>query len=217
MQVMKKIVFFDLDGTILPNPSSEKRFFFWLLMNGQIGLKQIWEALKYSFQRLCSFKNHVFVTNKAYLTGLSVTTIEKFAKDYSQKYLLPDVRLVLKNYIAQHQQAGDIIVLLTATLEYIANVLAKNLEISNVIATKCAIKDGVFCCQSPLQLPYAATKLTLAEKFCKNLGYEIKNAVAYGNSSHDLFLLKSVGEAIAVTPDRKLRKIAKASGWKIID
>ena len=51
---------------------------------------------------------------------------------------------------------------------------------------------------------------------CQEYDLDIKNSVAYANSIHDLALLASVGQAIAVTPDRKLRQIAHQRDWEII-
>ena len=67
------------------------------------------------------------------------------------------------------------------------------------------------------QKTFAEDKLKIAQKLCEQHGADIKQAFAYGNSYNDRMILDAVGHPVAVTPDRRLRKLAWRKGWKIID
>lgn len=214
---MTKLVFFDLDGTILDGISSENAFFFHLLLNGYIGLKQFLVTTYYLIKWLPKFKLHVFIKNKAYLCGLSTQEIDALAKKFVKEKLLQNIRPALRARIEEHRAAGDHLVLLTGSLEFLAREFAKDLKIEEICATNCVRHFGRFTHFLPSQHPYAIDKLRLANQLCKKYNVELSECVAYGNSINDRFILKAVGKAIAVTPHRSLRKIAKKEGWEIIE
>lgn len=213
---MKKIVFFDLDGTLTDNPSSEKLFFSWLLFHGYIGLRQIFATLLFFIKWLPKFKQQVFVKNKGYLYNLSVEKVAALGREFATNKLLPRVRARMQKILNQHLAAGDLVILLTGSPDFIAEVFAEYLEIPKVYAMQYATQDGRFANLPPLQHPYAHGKLELIKRICTEYKFDIKNTVAYANSIHDFALLQAVGVPIAVTPDRKLRKIATAQGWEIL-
>lgn len=214
---MQPIVFFDLDGTILHGLSSENRFILHLLKNRRLGIKQISSAFLYLFKWAPRFKQYIFVKNKAYLTDLSVQNIEALAKKYVQTKLAKLIRPALVAKIKMHQAKGDHVILLTGSPDFLANELAKYLNISEIHATVLAKHGDIFTNLPPLQHPYAEEKLLLAKNICQQHNCELSQCYAYGNSIHDFILLKNVGHPVAVTPDRKLRKKATELNWEIIN
>jgi HAD superfamily hydrolase (TIGR01490 family) len=213
----KHIVFFDLDGTILGGMSSEKSFFIYLLKKGHIGIKQFIKYWLFIIKWFPKYKLRAFVKNKSYLAGLSKDKINTLAEQFVTEKLLKNIRPELIKKIEEHRRAGDIIILLTGTPSFIAQVFAKHLNIDHVEPTHCVLENENFSHLSPTQHPYAEEKLTIAKRICQQYGIDIKNCFAYGNSIHDSILLAAVGQAIAVTPDKKLRKIAKENHWEIIE
>lgn len=214
---MQRLVFFDLDGTLINNPSSEKLYFLWLITHRKIGLKQIAYFLKFCCRWFLQMKFMVFVKNKAYLFGLPFEKTIADAKGFTKTKLLPRLRPTIIKLLKKHQRNGDKIILLTGTPKFIADVFAKKLGIREVEATELQLDENGFTDLSPSQHPYGQEKLLIAKRICKKFNFDLSNTVAYANSIHDLSLLKSVGKAIAVTPDRKLRKIATKKNWDIVN
>lgn len=215
--INKKIVFFDLDGTILGGISSENAFFLHLLLNGYIGLQQFLITSYCMIKWLPKFKHHTFIKNKSYLCGLSTDETTQLARKFVQEKLIKKIRPQLRERIEKHRTAGDRLILLTGSPEFLANEFAKELNIPEVCATHCIHRLGQFTHLLPTQHPYAAEKLKLAKEICKKYHVDIKDCVAYGNSINDKFILQAVGKAVAVTPHRSLRKIAEKQGWEILD
>jgi len=213
---MKKLVFFDLDGTILEGFSSENLFALYLLKHGHIRLKQLIVSILCVIKAFPKFKHHAFIKNKAYLYGLSTKKINILAKRFVKRHLLRRIRPKLKHRIEKHRQNGDRLILLTGSPDFLANELAKDLHMDEVLATKCHKKLGKFTYLSPIQQPYAKEKFKLAIKICKREGVDLKDCVAYGNSINDRFILEAVGQPVAVTPHKRLLKIAKKKNWEII-
>jgi len=214
---MRKIVLFDLDGTILDGLSAENRFILHLLKNGHIGIKQWIDSFIYFFKWMPTFKKYIFVKNKAYLAGASVQQIEEMGKTFVQHHLLKHIRPLLVEKIEMHRKNGDHIILLTGAPDFLADIFAKHLNIEEVHASHFSKKDGEFTLLPPLQHPYADEKLSIAKNICKKNNAELSECIAYGNSIHDFSLLSHVGHPIAVTPDRRLRKKATKLNWDIID
>lgn len=214
---MQRIVFFDLDGTLIDNPSSEKLYFLWLAMHGYIKIKQIIYVLKFIVKWAHKFKSETLVKNKAYLYGLPLEKTIQNAKQFAATKLLSRLRPHIIQRLKQHQTRGDIVILLTGAPKFIAEVFAKQLEIFEVEAAELSHFNNYFNDLPPLQHPFAQEKITVAQKVCAKYNSDISNSIAYANSIYDLALLEKVGQAVAVTPDRKLRRIALERNWEIID
>lgn len=214
---MQKLVFCDLDGTLIDNPSSEKLYLFWLLTHGYIGIKQIIYVLKFFGKWTHKFRSEILVKNKSYLYNLSVEETAQNAKRFVTEKLLSRLRPQIVQRLKQHQVSGDIIILLTGAPKFIADVFAKQLGITEVEAARFSCSNKHFDDLPPLQHPFAKEKVTVAQKVCAKYNSNISNSIAYANSIHDLALLEKVGQAVVVTPDSKLRRIAAQNNWEIID
>jgi HAD superfamily hydrolase (TIGR01490 family) len=214
---MKRLVFFDLDGTVLGGVSSENAFFFHLLKNRYIGFKQFLKALYFIPKWALKFKQYVFIKDKAYLTGLSKEEMERLGEKFVTEKLLAKIRPRLKERIEEHRRAGDKLILLTGSFDFLAKVFANHLNMDEVQATHCSYHLDRFLHFPPTQQPFSAEKLTIAKRLCKKYAIDLKDCAAYGNSYNDRILLREVGQPVAVTPSRNLRRIAVRNGWEIIN
>ena len=57
----------------------------------------------------------------------------------------------------------------------------------------------------------AAVRALAAER-----GIDLVASIAYSDGHTDLPLLEAVGRAVAVNPDRRLRRTAAARGWPVL-
>jgi phosphoserine phosphatase len=64
--------------------------------------------------------------------------------------------------------------------------------------------------------PFAADKVDLAAELAARLGTNLELTTAYADSAHDLKLLEAVGSPVAVRPDAKLLRAARANAWAVI-
>ena len=64
--------------------------------------------------------------------------------------------------------------------------------------------------RSPGKLPFAQREATAT-------GISLRDAVFYTDSYSDLTVLEAVGEAVAVNPDPRLRRLAVKRGWRVVD
>ena len=148
---------------------------------------------------------------------MPVKQIQSLAKIFVEKRLVKRIRPELQACIESHRQAGDILFLITGSPSFLADEIARYLHIDHVEPTHCQQDEATFHAGVPWQHPFAEEKLTIAKKLCERYDADIKQAFAYGNSYNDRMILDAVGHPVAVTPDRRLRKLAWRKGWKIID
>jgi len=209
-------VFVDLDGTLIDRPSAEARFLRQLFLGGQLGPRQLLSAAGYFVAYAGRFGRHTAQKNKAYLNGLAVESIAGLAGSFVRNELASGLRPFMLRRLDEHRQAGDRIVLLTGTPDFIAEPLARLLGTSEVIAARPFAARGRFGARPPLRHPFGAAKLEYAWAYCAALGARLADCTAYADAAQDLALLAAVGRAVAVTPDAALGAAARRQGWEVI-
>jgi HAD superfamily hydrolase (TIGR01490 family) len=210
-----KLAIFDIDGT-LTRSSSERMFWRYLLFRGRQGPRQIFAYLLFLVRYLPTGGIHTLRKNKAYLCGLRTEEVEQLAREFVADRLMKTLYEPAVQRVRQHLRRGDVVVLMSGTLECIARALAKELGVEHVCATLCSQRNGVFLAQPPEIHPFDAAKLSLAKQLARELKVQLRQVAAYGDSSHDLFLLAAVGEPVAVRPDGNLLRVAQELGWEVM-
>ncbi|HKL63926.1 MAG TPA: HAD-IB family hydrolase [Woeseiaceae bacterium] len=211
-----RLAVFDIDGTLVAGPSTEKRFFLWLLRRGVLGPRRVFAFLWFNLRWLPRYGRHVAKKNKAYLSGLDS---ERFARE-AQAFVADEVASALYApavaRLHRHRAAGDVIVLLSGTLQPIAEELAARLGADQAIGSLCAERDGRLSARPPLRHPFGAEKSMLLDGICHERGVTADAVAAYGDSRWDLALLERVGTPVAVRPDHELHASAVARGWEVL-
>ena len=210
------IAFIDLDGTLLNRKGSEMYFALYLLHRGVLNLKQIACYFRFFFRWFHYFGSSVTKKNKAYLTGLVESDIIAIAEEFASNHLKNYVDTNLFKRLETHRRQGHHLVLLTGSLDFLANPLAKCLNIQEVHATKCSVLNGLFTDSPPTIHPAGIEKRLIADQVAKKHKIFLSNCIAYADSIDDLPLLLSVSKPIAVNPDEELRRMALMKHWEIL-
>jgi HAD superfamily hydrolase (TIGR01490 family) len=211
-----KLAIFDIDGTLVPG-STERRFWRYLVAQGRQGPRQILAYAWFLVRYLPRYGLAVFKKNKAYLSGLAVEDIDALANEFVVRRVLPELYGPVVRRLEHHRRSGDTLVLLSGTLEPIAQALARALDVEHVYGTLCAERAGRYTAQPPLRHPFGTTKLLAAMELAAALDTDLHEASAYGDSRHDLPLLRGVGKAVAIRPDAPLIRVAYDNAWEILD
>lgn len=128
--------------------------------------------------------------------------------------VLPESRLLLD----VHQARGEDRVIVSASPIEIVGMLAERLGLEGAVGTRAAVDehgrytgrlDGAFC--------YGQGKVVEVRRLAAERGYDLAACTAYSDSISDVGLLECVGTAVAVNPDRQLRDLAVARGWRIVE
>lgn len=134
-----------------------------------------------------------------------------FARDVVQ-HVAPGGRRAVR----RHQVAGDVCAIVTGASRYASQPLARLLDIPHVVSTVFEVDGaGRFTGQPVEPLCFGEGKRARAERLAEGLGFALEDAVFYSDSITDLPLLERVGEAVAVNPDKRLRREAERRGWRV--
>jgi HAD superfamily hydrolase (TIGR01490 family) len=137
-------------------------------------------------------------------------------EQWFETYVLPHVCAEGRNTVLRHQQAGDLVIIVTAATPYAALPLARELGIDHVVCTELEVDAGG-CFTGGLRQPlcYGRGKIELTRRLAAERGFRLEDATFYSDSITDLPLLESVETPVAVNPDGRLRRIAQQRRWRI--
>ncbi len=211
------IDFFDVDHTLTRRSSGSR--FVRLAMRRRILPRRLlfviaWYSLTY---RLGIMRIRAREEGLPPLRGLRRETLEEVARESFEKWLKADLFPGAVKLVQKLHAEGRRVVLATSSLDFIVEPLARDLAVDGVLATTLEFRDGV--CTGKL----AGNPMFRGGKKAAVLAWLRQNAVEpgscsfYSDSAYDLPLLEAVGHPVAVNPDRRLRRIARARGWDLME
>jgi HAD superfamily hydrolase (TIGR01490 family) len=209
------LAIFDIDGTLIEG-STERRFWRYLARHGHQGPRQVLAYLWFLVRYWPAYGSHTPKKNKAYLFALKTERVRALAASFVASDILPQLYSPTVQRLQHHLRRGDTVVLLSGTLEPIARALADALGVHHVRATVCSERNGRYRARPPHIHPFGAVKLELAKQLAAEVGADLQQASAYGDSRHDLTLLRAVANPVAVLPDPPLLATARGNRWDII-
>ena len=220
--VKTKIALFDLDHTLIPFDSDYEWNEFTIALGWRDGD---------AFRRA----NEVFF--KQYRDGtLNIHDYVRFATQairdkgaiesiaVHQEFMLAVVLKGLKkpalDLVQGHQQAGDLVAIVTATNEFVTRPIATAFGVQELIAID-LVRDarGEFTGDILGTPSFREGKVTRVESWlaARNLGWQDVETTFYSDSMNDLPLLEKATHPVATNPDERLRQLATERGWRILD
>jgi HAD superfamily hydrolase (TIGR01490 family) len=121
------------------------------------------------------------------------------------------------NLLEKHRDAGDDILIITATNDFVTAPIADRLGVSTLLATRAEFISGAYTGKIAGTPCYQAGKVTRLTAWLEENDKKFEDSYFYSDSINDLPLLELVDTPIAVTPDDKLRAHATQLDWQIID
>lgn len=237
--------FFDLDGTLTPLPSLERRFFRALRYRRAIPARNYSAWLKEAARLLPRGITTVMQANKMYLKDVPIldqcggeNTSRSFMHSHQgegQASVPPkgNPRLPVPRFFPEalqrmewHTRQGHPIVLVSGTLEPLAKavacVLQSHLECGGIVAKicVCATKlegaNGRWTGKIVGDAMFGEGKARAVKMLAEKMQVDLAQSWAYGDGANDRWLLEAVGKPVAVNPSRRLLRIAKKRDWPVL-
>lgn len=145
--------------------------------------------------------------------GLSVAALQ-IVVDELRRDLLDRSRPELRRRILRHRAAGDHCIVLTASPIEIAQLMAEALGAQLGIGTRAEVRDGRFTGRLVGPVCHGAQKLEALTTAGVLPRWE--RSWAYSDSASDLPVLWAVANPVAVSPDRRLLRVATSNHWEIL-
>jgi HAD superfamily hydrolase (TIGR01490 family) len=210
--------FFDIDGTLLPLPSLERRFVAELRDEGVIPIGNYLRWLARAIRLAPRGTLHSLHGNKMYLRNVPVRALS-----FRQLAFFPDAI----RRMAWHASQGHAVILVSGTLDFLARqtALALTLRLAmrgitakiGVCATHAERIDGRYTGKIIGAANFAEEKMIAMRRIAQESGFDLARCYAYSDTAHDRWMLGAVGRPAAVNPSPELRRIAMLRHWPVFD
>lgn len=222
MTVPKKIALFDLDHTLIPLDSDYE----W----GEFTISLGWcDATEFKRRNAEFFEQYRagtldihdyvrFATQAIREQGATKSTAghARFMEAVVQK----NIKKQALELVWSHQRAGDELVIVTATNEFVTRPIADAFGVKELIAVELERDAQGWVTGEIKGTPSAREgKVTRVEQWLadRGLGWDDVETTFYTDSMNDLALLEKANHPVATNPDARLRALAEDRGWRILD
>lgn len=216
-----RLALFDLDNTLLAGDSDFEWAEF-LISQGVLDrqLHQARNAKFYEDYKKGTLDIHAFLEFQ--LKPLSQHPRSQLDV-WHQKYMETKIRGMMtekaRALVEKHRQAGDLMMVITATNGFVTAPIARAFGIENLIATIPEEIDGEFTGRVSGVPSFKEGKVSRLHAWLheREQGLaDFEETWFYSDSLNDLPLLKVVDHPVAVDPDPTLRAYAEEAKWPII-
>ncbi len=205
--------FFDVDNTLIPGQSVEIRFVRYLWKNGFLSKRVLIDSALYLLCNILKVSLSPLRERKLYLTNKRPEGVEPLAKWFVRSEICPRLSLQGTATLAQHQQAGHQVALVSGTPEFLIKPLAHYLDVPNALAAHLETNEDGYTGLVLPPYPYGEGKRRLLQTFADLHGVDLAQSYAYGDSPGDIQALESVGHPLVVNPIRGMARIARRHRW----
>jgi HAD superfamily hydrolase (TIGR01490 family) len=214
--VTNAAAFFDLDRTLLRR-SSALALAGTFRRRGLISRRQLAKAALWQLLFVLRGASHEAVRRAAedglvVLRGFTPEAMRELVAEAMEPVLRPLVYAEPLQLVRRHRERGDAVYIVSATLQEIVQGIADDLGFDGALGTVCEVRDGVYTGKA-IRALHAENKA----RCIGELGFDLAASTAYSDSHTDLPFLEAVGHPVAANPDRKLRRIASARGWPVLE
>lgn len=139
---------------------------------------------------------------------------------FMQEVITPAIRPAALELLRQHQRAGDRVLIITATNEFVTRPIAQALGVQELLATELERgADGWFTGEIRGEPNMREGKVRRMAQWLagQQLGWDDVHSTFYSDSTNDVPLLEQVNEPVATNPDARLRALAQERGWRTLD
>jgi len=219
----QKLALFDLDHTLIPMDSDYE----WGVFTTALGWNNAAEFTRSNEVFYAQYKNGTldifeyvrFATSALRRQGAinSEAAHVEFMRSVVQKSIQPQALALVR----AHQAAGDAVVIVTATNEFVTRPIAAAFGVPELIAINLARDPASqwYTGEIAGTPSFREGKVTRVQAWlqAQNLSWDKVESTFYSDSINDLPLLEKVTHPVATNPDERLRAVAHERGWRILE
>ena len=217
-----KLALFDLDHTLLPLDSDHS----WGVFTTEMG----WTDPVVFGQRNDEFYAHYqagtldiheyvrFATRAARERG-AAEAAQAHAR-YMNEVIRPRITPEALALVRSHQHAGDTVIIVTATNEFVTRPIAQAFGVNELIAVELERDASGWITGEIRGTPsFREGKVSRVADWLgqKGLDWGDVEMTFYSDSTNDLPLLEKAHHPVATNPDARLRQLATERGWRILE
>jgi HAD superfamily hydrolase (TIGR01490 family) len=216
----RNLTLFDLDGTLLAGDSDVLWCDFLidkgLLDRGTFAARNADMEARYQAGSVGAQEFAHFYLGL--LAGQSASHWEPLRREFLATRVLPRIPAAAVQIVQRHRDAGDLVVMTTATGRFITELTAQYFGIEHLLAIEPELAEGLFTGRSSGTLNMREGKVKRLHEWLAARSDELRKfrSTAYSDSINDLPLLEAVNEPVVVDPDPRLAAIAQERGWRVL-
>ena len=216
----QRLTLFDLDHTLLGGDSDELWCEF--LMDKGLLPRAEFEPRNKEMARGC---RNASVSPQEFadfyvgmLAGKTALDWEPLREQFLVHEVVPRIPAAAVQLVESHLDAGDLVVMTTATNRVITELTAMYFGIEHLLATEIEVTDGRFSGRTRGVLNMRAGKVQRLNAWLRQRRHALSafTSTAYSDSINDLPLLEAVTHPVAVDPDPQLAAIAHERHWPVL-
>lgn len=213
--------YFDVDGTLITTNLVHPTLFYMLNQPtplhsvaklGRAIAKAPWMVLAEMRDR--RLFNELLFTS---FEGVSEDRLVCLAEETFEKVMKPAIYPKARDLVRCSLDKGHEVVLLSGALDFLVKLLCEHLGATDIIANKLEIKDRYATGKLLRPVVAGPEKARLLREHARARGHNLDECFAYSDSYSDVPMLSVVGYPAAVNPDRRLKLLAQAYHWPILD
>jgi HAD superfamily hydrolase (TIGR01490 family) len=217
-----ELALFDLDNTLLAG-DSDYAWAQFLIEQGVLDRGR-YEARNDEFFR--QYKSgtldiHEFLAFQlAPLAAHPRAQLDRWHAEFMAQKIRPMIGAPARDLVERHRAAGSLCAIVTATNSFVTGPIAREFGVPHLVATEPEERAGRFTGGVAGVPCFQAGKVARVEDWLGREGRTFESFAAswfYSDSANDLPLLERVSHPVAVDPDDRLRAVAAARGWKILE
>lgn len=213
-----RLALFDLDNTLLAGDSDHSWGEF-LCATGRVDAAEYQARNDAFYADYCAGKLDVVAYQNFSQSILGRTDMAQLAQwhaEFMREVIEPIILAKGEALLAQHREAGDKLVIITATNRFVTAPIAARLGVDTLLATECGMQDGRYTGQITGVPCYQGGKVVRLGEWLAETGHSLDGSYFYSDSRNDLPLLEQVAHPVAVDPDDTLHAIATERGWPVL-
>jgi HAD superfamily hydrolase (TIGR01490 family) len=215
-----RLALFDLDGTLLSG-DSDALWCEFLFDQGLLneGLRRRSEDMSLRYAAGTVIPKDFYDFYAGTLAGLEPSAVRPLQERFLQEWIRPRIPADSRALLQRHRDAGDTLVLTTATNRVISELTATELAMDHYLCTELEQVDGRFTGRTAGILNMRTGKIDRLRQWLAEVGepeQALKEACFYTDSINDSALLSIVRQPIVVDPDPRLESIAMRNRWTVL-
>lgn len=213
-----RLAIFDLDNTLLSGDSDH----LWGEFLAEHGLVDGEHYRRENDRFLADYQAgrldiHEFLRfSLAVLTRHEASELTRLRARFIDEKIAPIVAPGAPGLLARHREAGDHLMIITATNSFVTSPIAQRLSVDSLLATEPEMRDGRYTGEVSGTPCFREGKITRLDQWLTEHVADLSGATFYSDSRNDLPLLERVDHPVAVDPDPVLTETAHNRGWPII-
>ena len=213
------LAIFDLDETLI-NGNSPSLWGRYLGAQGWLDLQQFvpreQAMVRLYAERQLTLEEYLAFTLQP-LAGRTPAECRAMADRFATEVIAPLVYAEALECLARHRQAGDQILVISATQRFLVEAICAQLDIQHALGTDMEAVEGRYSGRTRGILTYREGKIEALHAWQRQQDRPAEACHFYSDSQNDLPLLCAVDVPHAVNPDAPLRAHAEAHGWDILE